>query len=250
MLTIKDAKAFKGLDQKAVIKEMETVGRNASQDTVYAKAVAIAIGAGMTAKADGIKSYSFDRAFDAFAKEYMPTASGGSLTAYRSSFGTFCKAGMKAEWDASEIAVKCFNERSKGGKVLSLTQRSGMLNRLMKLDHVPTANEIAAEKPEAGNRDELTADKAAAALLRSVDSFGVKWLDKLTKDQQASYKALRGVVDTFATTLAGEAPAEKPKAKAKGKGKASEPTPAEQRKAMLAKLAAINVPSKGSKTIQ
>jgi hypothetical protein len=247
MLTIKDVKAFAGLDQKAIIREAETIGRNGSTDTVYGKAISLAIASGMTAKAEGLKGYSFDRAFDAFAKEFYIDAADGTLKAYRSAFGTFCSAGIHARWNASDVAVRVFNEKAKDGKALSLTQRSGMLSKLLKHEKEPTAKEYAAARPTGGNRsNEATLKGATSGLLRSVDAFGVKWMSKLDEQGKAMLADIRGKVDAFAKAHDTEEPA-KP---AKGKAKAAEPTFADKRKAMLAELAKLSTPSKGgAKTI-
>lgn len=253
MLTIKDVKSYRGLDQKATIKEAETIGRNSSEATVYGHIVGLALAAGQNAKAEGLKSYTFDRAFEVFAENYYVGSNAkteGTLKAYRSAFNTWTRAGMNAAWDATDVAIRCFNERSKGDKQLSLTQRSGMLSKLLKLDHVPTAKEYADAKPKAGNETGgATLKGSAAALQRSVEGFGVKWLDKLSPTASTMYAQLHKMAGDFARHIEAEAgAAPKPTAK----GKPSEPTMADKRRELAAKLASLTAAEKprGTKTIQ
>src|SRR5512138_3238361 len=118
MLTAKDIKEFRGLDQKAVIKTAETIGRNGSEGTVYGRLIGLAIAAGEDAKAEGLKGYSFERAFDAFAGQYMPDATEGTLKTYRSAVNNWCKAGAHAAFNAQDVAIRVFNEKG-----FSLSQR-------------------------------------------------------------------------------------------------------------------------------
>lgn len=246
MLTIKDVKAFRGLDQKAIIKEAATVGQNASQGTVYGRMVAIAIAAGENAKAEGLKSYTFDRAGEAFATGYFGSVSEGSAKAMISALGAFTEAGMKPEWQASETAIRVFNEKAKDGSTLSFTSRAAMLRKLLKLDHVPSKKEYSDARPSGGNNsNNATIKGATAALLRSVEAFGVKWLDKLDKDGKASYAAIHASVSQFAA--AHDTP-DAPKPAKDGK-KAAEPTMADKRKALVAELAKMQAKGGGHKTI-
>lgn len=245
MLTIKDVKKFEGLDQKAYIAEAATVGRNGSQGTVYGTMVSIALAAGRTAKAQGLKSYTFERAASAFATEYFAGKSDGSEKATISALGAWTEAGMHSVGAMAEVAVRVFNEKAKDGKTISLTSRAGMLRKLLKLDHEPSKKEYQDARPSGGNRTgEGTLKGASAALLRSVDGFGIKWLGKMKPADAVDFKTVRDVVAKFAAKFEEEV-VEKPATK----GKATAPTKADERKAMLAKLASLEMP-KGHKTLQ
>lgn len=245
MLTIKNVKEFRGLDQKAVITTAETIGRNASEETVYGNMVGLALGAGATARDNGVKGYTFERAFDAFAKEYMPDASDGTMKAYRSALNAWAKAGMHAEWGVA-LGVRVFNEKG-----LSLTARGGMLNKLLG-DKEPNAKEYAAAKPKSSNvKGGSTLKGAAGALNRSVVGFGEKWLDKLPADMQATFADLQSRVEAFADAAAKIADGEpKPKGKKGGKEK---PTFAQRAASLKEKLAALTSgkpQARGVRTIQ
>jgi hypothetical protein len=243
MLTIKDVKEFRGLDQKARIKAAETIGRNASEATVYGKLTGLALASGMDAKANGEKGYSFERAFDAFATEYFAGASEGTVKAYRSAVNAWSRAGMHAAWDATEIAVRVFNEKGQ-----SLTARGGMLSRLLKLEKEPTAKEYAKARPTSGNTaGGSTLKGAAASTYRSVAGFGIKWADKLPADLRASYAEIRAAMDKFAKMVA-ELDGDKP---AKPKAKGAKPTFKELDAELSKKLAALTSKSGGgTKTLQ
>ena len=245
MLTIKDVNAFKGHDQKAFIKEAETVGANAAKGTVYGKMVSIAIAAGRWAKSEGLKSYSFDRAGEAFAAAYFGDKTDKTAAAMVTSLNHFTKAGMNTAWDATQTAIDCYNAKAKDDATLSFTSRASMLNRLLKLDHAPSKVEFNKERPAGGNRSgEGTIKGASAALLRSVDGFGVKWLAKLDEPGKAAFATIRKSVEAFAQMYDTAEPA-KP---TKGGKKGAEPTFADKRKAMIAQLATMQT-GKGHKTI-
>jgi hypothetical protein len=244
MLTIKNVKAYSSLDQAGFVKEAATVGATHSQTTVYATMAGLAIAAGIAAKRDGVKAFSFDRAADAFTSGYFADKSDGSAKAMVSALGVFAKAGNHAPWDASEIAVRVFNEKAKDGKTISFTSRAGMLRKLLK-DKEPTAKEFQAARPTGGNRSNTGNLKGATAgLLRSVESFGVAWLDKLDAQGKATYASILASVESFAKVYDTAEPV-KP---AKGK-KAAEPTFAEKRKAMLAQVASLKQAKGSTKTI-
>lgn len=242
MLTIKDIKEFRGLSNKERDATARDIGRKFSEGTALGKIALMALAAGLDAKASGDKTFTFDATFNSFASEYFSNVSDGSLKTYRSAFGNWTKAGMHPAFDASELAVRVWNESK-----YALSARGTMLKRLLK-DKPPTAKEYNAAKPKTENNPKpKTLGKALEGLLRSIDAFGVDWFDKMDKNGQATMTSIRASIDTLAKANADEAP--KPVAK-DGK-KAGEPTFADKRKALLAKMAAVQAaPAKGARTIQ
>jgi hypothetical protein len=242
MLTIKDAKEFRGLATKDRIATARKIGEQFSEGTALGKIAMMALGAGMDAKASGDKTFTFDATFNAFAETYYDKASEGTIKAYRSAFGNWTKAGMLAKWDASEIAVRVFNERQ-----YPLTARSGMLNKLLKLDAAPTAKQYAAAKPKKRNNDaDATFEEAAAALNRKVGDFAVAWSSEMNKSQTLAFAAIVKAANDF-VALAPVVPKET-KGTSKKKTTVKAPTPAELRAAQTAKLLAMV--GEGVKTIQ
>lgn len=242
MLTIKDAKEFRGLSNKERVATAADIGRKFSEGTALGKVAMLALGAGLDAKAAGDKAFKFDATFDAFASEYFSNASDGTLKTYRSAFGNWTKAGMHAAFDASELAVRVFNESK-----YALSARSGMLSKLLK-DKPPTAKEYNAAKPKTqNNTGPRSLDKATAGLLTSVDKFGVDHLAKLDKQGKATFAEIRRLVAAFAQANAAPAPKTDKTSDKKG----AEPTFADKRKALLADLAKISPATRdGVKTIQ
>jgi len=206
--------------------------------------VALAIAAGLAAKAEGLKTYTFDRAGDAFAKGYFADKTEGSAKAMISALNAFTEAGLHPVKEMAEVAVRCFNEKAKDGNTLSFSTRAGMVRKLLKLDHAPTTKEYSAARPDGGNRTgEGSLKRATAGLLRSVDAFGVKWMAKLDGNGKAMLADIRAKCDAFAKVY--DVETAKPTEK-KGKGKPAEPTFAEKRKAFLAELVKATPATRGS----
>jgi hypothetical protein len=238
MVTIKDIKEFRGLSTKERTATAIDIGRKFSEGTALGKVAMLALGAGLDAKAAGDKTFTFDATFNAFAGEYFANVSDGTLTTYRSAFGNWTKAGMHSAFDATELAVRVWNESK-----YALSNRGTMLKKLLK-DKPPTPKEYNAAKPATENNPKpKTIGAAAERLLRSIDAFGVEWIKELDKAGKASLADIRGKVEAFAATYAENA--EKPTAKGE---KVKKPTFADQRKAMLAELIKAK-PAGGSKTL-
>ena len=238
MVTIRDIKEFRGLSTKERTEAARDIGRKFSEGTALGKVMLMALGAGLDAKAAGDKTFTFDATFNAFAGEYFSNVTAGTLKTYRNAFGYWTKAGMHSAFDASELAVRVWNESK-----YALSNRGTMLNKLLK-DKPPTAKEYNAAKPTTENNPKpKTIGAAAERLLRSIDAFGVDWIKELDKAGKVALAEIRVKVEAFAATYAEEA--EKPKAAG---GKAKKVTFADQRKAMLAELIKAK-PAGGSKTL-
>lgn len=238
MVTIKDIKEFRGLSTKERTATAIDIGRKYSEGTALGKVAMLALGAGLDAKAAGDKTFTFDATFNAFAGEYFSNVSDGTLKTYRSAFGNWSKAGMHSAFDASELAVRVWNESK-----YAVSNRGTMLKRLLK-DTPPTPKEYNAARPKTENNPKAkTISAAAERLLRSVDTFGVDWLKDMDKAGKATFADIRAKVEAFAATYAEDV--EKPAAKGE---KPKKPTFVDRRKAMLAELIKAK-PAGGSKTL-